>query len=81
MNVDKSMYWLEISFNPEAYTIVKRNEQGRGILFEQENFVPFSGIMIDEESATFDKAWSCEDPKIREKWRDATKNLEDMKKQ
>jgi hypothetical protein len=42
----------------------------------------FSEIVIDEESSTFNEAWNHEDPKAREKWRDAIKKeLSDMDKQ
>jgi hypothetical protein len=38
-----------------------------------------SGIVIDEESSTFDEAWSHVDSNVRGKWRDAIKKeLSDM---
>jgi hypothetical protein len=53
--------------------VLQNIEQGREILLEQANIVFFSGIMMDEEPSTFDKAWNHEDPKARVKWRDAIK--------
>jgi hypothetical protein len=73
---------LESSFNPEASTMLQNIEQGREILLEQANVALFSGIVIDEESSTFDEAWNHEDPKAKGKWRDAIKKeLCDMDKQ
>jgi hypothetical protein len=48
-------------------------DQGREILLEQATVALFRGIMINEESSTFDEAWDHEDPKARRKWRDAIK--------
>jgi hypothetical protein len=50
------MSLLESSFNLEASTLLQNIEQGREILLEQANVALFSGIVIDEESSTFDEA-------------------------
>jgi hypothetical protein len=42
-------------------------------LLGQANIALFRGIVIDEEPSTFDEAWNHDDPKVREKWRDAIK--------
>jgi hypothetical protein len=48
-------------------------EQGREIILKKTNIAFSSGIVIDEESSTFDEAWNHDDPKARGKWRNAIK--------
>jgi hypothetical protein len=69
----RAMHLLESSFNSEASTVLQNIKQRREILLEQANVALFSGIAIDEESSTFDEVWNHDDPKSREKWRDANK--------
>jgi hypothetical protein len=76
------MRLLGSSFNPEGSTMQQNIEQRREILIEQANIALLSGILIDEEPSTYDGAWSHDDPKSREKWRDdIKKELCDMDKE
>ena len=80
--VYRSLRQLESSFNPEASKIVQDIEHGREILLDRANFAFFGvGIKDQIEPTTFDEAWNHDDPRIREKWREAiNKELEEMDK-
>jgi hypothetical protein len=78
----RAMRLLESSFDPEASKVLQNIEQGREILREQANFALFSGIVIDEETSSFDEVWNHDYPKARGKWRDdIKKELCDVDKQ
>jgi len=76
------LHQLESSFNPEASRIVERIEQGREILLNHANFAIFSGGVVEQvEPTTFNEVWDHNDPRTREKWREAiNKQFEEMKK-
>jgi hypothetical protein len=80
--VYRNLRQLESSFNPEASRIVERIEQGREILLDHAHFAFFGGGVVEQkEPATFDEAWNHDDPRSREKWREAiNKEFEEMKK-
>jgi Reverse transcriptase (RNA-dependent DNA polymerase) len=75
------MRQLESSFSADATKLVEQFEQGREILLDQVNLALCSGMVINEEPATFDIAWNHKDPTIRDKWREAiNKKLDEMSK-
>jgi hypothetical protein len=81
MKLYRQLRQLESSFNPDATKIVEQIEQGRELLLDQVNFALFSGMVINEEPATFEQAWNHQDPKITEKWREAiNKEFDEMSK-
>jgi hypothetical protein len=70
---------LESSFNPEPAKLVEQIRQGREILLDQVNLALFSGMVINEEATTFEQAWNHQDPKVRERWREAiNKEFDEM---
>jgi hypothetical protein len=72
---------LESSFNPDAAKLVEQIEQGREVLLDQVNLALLSGMVINEEPTMFEQAWNHQDPKIREKWREAiNKEFDEMSK-
>jgi Reverse transcriptase (RNA-dependent DNA polymerase) len=72
---------LENSFNPDAAKLVEQIEQGREILLDQVNLALISGMVINEEPTTFEQAWNHQDPKVRERWREAiNKEFDEMSK-
>ena len=81
MKLYRQLRQLESSFNPDAAKLVEQIEQGKEIMLDQINLAFFSGIVINEEPTTFEQAWNHQDPKIREKWRDAiNKEFDEMSK-
>ena len=71
MKLYRQLRQLESSFNPDAAKLVEQIEQGREIFLDQVNLALFSGMVINEEPTTFEQAWNHQDPKIKEKWREA----------
>jgi hypothetical protein len=45
----------------EATKLVAQIEEGREMLLHQVNLALFSGVVINEDSTTFDPAWNHED--------------------
>ena len=81
MKLYRQLRQLESSFNPDAAKLVEQIEQGKEIMLDQINLAFFSGIVFNEEPTTFEQAWNHQDPKIREKWRDAiNKEFDEMSK-
>jgi hypothetical protein len=79
MKLYRQLRRLNSSFNSDAAKLVEQIEQGREILLDQVNLALFSGMVINEEPNTFEQAWSHQDPKDREKWREAiNKEFDDM---
>jgi hypothetical protein len=72
---------LDSSFNPEAAKIVERIKQGREILLNHANFAFFGVGTVEKKPTTFEEAWNHDDPRSREKWREAiNKEIEEMEK-
>jgi hypothetical protein len=71
MKLYRQLHQLESSFNTDAVKLVEQIEQGREVLLDQVKLAFFSGMVINEEPSTFEQAWNHQDPKVRERWREA----------
>jgi hypothetical protein len=78
MKLYRQLRQLKSSFNPDAAKLVEQIKQGRKILLDQVNLALFSGMVINEEPTTFKQAWNHQDPKVRERWREAINKEFDM---
>jgi hypothetical protein len=58
------MRQLESSFNSNASIMLQNIKQSSKIMLEQGFVAVFRGIVIVEETSTYDEAWNHEDSKL-----------------